>query len=364
MEASSSSSQKCSDTELDNKEQTTSERQVCGKTADLAINRDGEEHARIGNAKAVQDDGHQETVTYQCKKCDRKFARADNMKTHILTKHTESAVSCYTCSTKFKTSVALEKHLVKEYCPLQCDSCAKTFMQKVRLDSHKLVCMDGGFVKKECTFCGTVFSRRIDYERHKQHMRKRKGSYEFFCQDCGKRCCTYEMLKHHYNIETKGDTGHVRKSFEGETEKTGWWERNKALAKKNDEDPESDDDSNLKSKELNCEFCGTKFRWKANLKKHQREIYSTGGSFKFECGLCGDFSCTGKLAKAHFSSKHRNIECMDCGQVFNKKQHLNLHSKMKIPYLCSDCGKRFCNRQSFTIHMARVHFKLLERDWN
>ena len=68
MEASSSSSQKCSDTELDNKEQTTSERQVCGKTADLAINRDGEEHARIGNAKGVQDDGRKETVTYQFNK--------------------------------------------------------------------------------------------------------------------------------------------------------------------------------------------------------------------------------------------------------------------------------------------------------
>ena len=45
MEASSSSSQKCSDAELDNKDQATSERQDCEKTADLAINRDGEEHA-------------------------------------------------------------------------------------------------------------------------------------------------------------------------------------------------------------------------------------------------------------------------------------------------------------------------------
>jgi hypothetical protein len=41
---------------------------------------------------------------------------------------------------------------------------------------------------------------------------------------------------------------------------------------------------------------------------------------------CGDFSCTGKLAKAHFSSNHRKIECMDSGQVFNKKTNKKKHT--------------------------------------
>ena len=171
------------------------------------------------------------------------------------------------------------------------------------------------------------------------------------------------MLVYHRNIETK-DTGCVRKSFEGETEKSERWERNKALAKKNNDDPESNDSSNLKSNGLKCKYCGTKFCWEANLKKHKKEMFSSDGSFQIECELCVNFFCTGKLAKAHFNSKHRNIECLDCGQLFNRKQHLNLHTKMKIPYLCSDCGERFCNRQSFSRHMASVHFKLLERDWN
>ena len=72
------------------------------------------------------------------------------------------------------------------------------------------------------------------------------------------------MLVYHHNIETK-DTGCVRKSFRGETEKTERWERNKALAKKNYDDPESDDSSNHKSNGLKCKYCGTKFRWEANL---------------------------------------------------------------------------------------------------
>ena len=61
------------------------------------------------------------------------------------------------------------------------------------------------------------------------------------------------------------------------------------MAKKNDDDPESDNDSNLKSDVLDCEFCRTKFLWKADLKKHKKETFSGGGSFKFKCESCGDW---------------------------------------------------------------------------
>ena len=358
MEASSSFSEECSEPVLDNEEKASSD-------AGLAIHGDGMEQEQIENVTAVQDDGRQERVSYKCKICNRSFSRADNMKTHMLTKHLESAAvfCCNACGKLFKSSEGLEKHLVNNYCSLQCDSCAKTFKQKVRLNSHRKVCMDRGLVNQECNICGTLFLRKFNYERHKNHMKEHDGSYRFFCHWCGIRFCTFEMGQQHHR-EINRDTQHIRKSFKGETEKTRWWERSKAMAKKNDDDPESDNDTNLMSNVLDCEFCGTRFRWKADLKKHKKEIFSSEGSFKFKCELCGDFSCTGKQAKAHFSSKHRNFECLDCGQVFNKKQHLNLHSKMKMPYQCSDCGKMFCNRQSFTRHMGGIHFKLLESDWN
>ena len=104
MEARSSFSEECSDTVL-------SENQADGKTAaGLAIHGDGEEQERIGNVTAVQDDGRQERVSYQCKTCDRSFSRADNMKTHMLTKHLESAVfCCNACGKMFKKSEGLEK---------------------------------------------------------------------------------------------------------------------------------------------------------------------------------------------------------------------------------------------------------------
>ena len=126
------------------------------------------------------------------------------------------------------------------------------------------------------------------------------------CSSCGKTFKRKVRLVKHEHVCV--DFGFVRK---------------KALAKKNDDDPESDDSSNLKSNGLKCKYCGTKFCWESNLKKHKKEM--------FECELCGNFFCTGKLAKAHFNSKHRNIECLDCGQLFNRKQHLILHTKMKIP---------------------------------
>ena len=81
------------------------------------------------------------------------------------------------------------------------------------------------------------------------------------------------MLQQHHK-DIKIDSPHIRKSFEGETLKTRWWERSKALAKKNDDDPESDD-STLKSDVLKCEFSGKRFSWKAGLRK---EILTSGGS--------------------------------------------------------------------------------------
>ena len=178
MDARSSSSENISDTELDNIEKTISEKQV--DREEKAIGVYVEEHAEIGAEKTVQNDGHKKT--YECRKCDRKFSRGDNFHTHILNKHSGSAVACNTCGTKFKTSVDLfKKHLVKDYCPLQCSSCGKTFKQKVRLVKHEQVCVDFGFVRK------------------------------------------------------------------------------KALAKKNDDDPESDDSSNHKSNGLKCKYCGTNF---------------------------------------------------------------------------------------------------------
>ena len=117
MDAKGSSSQNISDTELDNIEEATSEKQVDrGETVDLAIDGNVEEHAEIDTEKTVQNDGHKKT--YECRKCDRKFSRGDNFHTHILNKHSGSVVACNTCGTKFKTSVALfEKHLVKEQGP-------------------------------------------------------------------------------------------------------------------------------------------------------------------------------------------------------------------------------------------------------
>ena len=107
MEARTSFTEECYDTVQDNKEQASSENLVHGKAAaGLAIHGDGgEEQEPIGNVKAVQDDGHQEKVSYQCKTCDRSFSQADNMKTHMLIKHLESEVfCCNACGTMFKTS--------------------------------------------------------------------------------------------------------------------------------------------------------------------------------------------------------------------------------------------------------------------
>lgn len=279
MAASSSSEGFSASTVLDNKEQASSLNLAHVSTAvSQGVQGDVGEQEQIGDVAAVQDPGPQMKLSHQCKRCNRSFSRADNLKAHMLNKHLDSSVfCCNACGKLFKTSESLEKHLTNNYCPFQCDLCAKTFKQKVRLDHHKQVCTDVKFVHKECNICGKLFKRKIDYERHKNHLKEHDGSYRFFCHWCGVRCCTFEMLQQLHS-DMKIDTPHIRKSFEGETEKTRWWERSKAMAKKNEDDPESDDSSH-KLDELKCEYCGARFSWKKDLKKHQKEIFSSPGVF-------------------------------------------------------------------------------------
>jgi hypothetical protein len=185
------------------------------------------------------------------------------------------------------------------------------------------------------------------------HREKTDGSYKFVCTFCGRKCCNSEMLKEHID-SSLGKPEHIWKNFEDLTEESFYWERIKKLSRK-----EEDLDSPMvdhKKERLECDLCGTKFRWKTNLMKHRKEACNSDGSRKHFCQICGSQFFTRKLLKAHDISTHREFAFLSCGKVFELKQNLDLHSKKRYPFLCTDCGRMFCNKQAFSRHMSHVHF--------
>jgi protein-arginine kinase len=267
--------------------------------------------------------------SFQCQKCGKEFVSKDNYNAHVLKKHMNSEACCTACGKNFRTSGALQRHLVNGYCSLQCDKCTKTFTRKLGLERHKKCCFMVETSTWNCKLCETNFSRKIDFERHIKHRETPDGSYKFFCTYCGRKCCNFDMLKEHIHSSV-GKPEHIWKNFEDETKESFYWERLKKLSRK-----EEDLDSHMvdhKKEMLECENCRTKFRWKKNLRKHKNEACNSDGSWIHLCQICESQFCTGKLLKAHDISTHREFACSFCGKVFALKQNFDFHSKKRSPF--------------------------------
>ena len=91
-----------------------------------------------------------------------------------------------------------------------------------------------------------------------------------------------------------------------------------------------------------CEYCGTNFSEKRNLKRH---IKSKIELTNFRCESCEFTTSRKDKLKAHIDSKHyqKKIKCLECSIEFNRNDNLERHMKkhvdisIRVPeLLCKD----------------------------
>ncbi|XP_060535624.1 zinc finger protein 814-like [Cylas formicarius] len=101
-----------------------------------------------------------------------------------------------------------------------------------------------------------------------------------------------------------------------------------------------------------CNHCHKGFRYKHNLTHHQR--YKCNKPPQFCCMFCEKrFTSKGYL-KIHVSQKH--TQCEKCLKIYKYKQNLKIHQKTnctrRASFICAVCGRRFSSQGFLRRHMA------------
>ena len=290
-----------------------------------------------------------ESFTY--KKCQKILNRWDSFETHLMT-HYDSDHTCLTCGKNFKSAVTLARHTGHEnICGLQCEKCAKTFTRRSSLLKHMKTCnLNELPLSWACDLCESTFTTPVDLERHRKLGNAPDGSAMYFCGRCKKKFCNFDLEFEHYtpngcvqnynpNLSNPYRCEKCGEDFVIESEfKKHFWKH-----------------IDQKDRKFQCDLCKTYFLWRKALTKHKNAIFDQEGKPYYLCDICGEQFCSTKQKKTHVITKHREKQCLNCGQVFSKKWNLDVHLRKQAKLSCKDCAKIFCTKVALQSHHYSDH---------
>ena len=300
-------------------------------------------------------DGDQD---FWCNNCGILYWSYNDLRDHILKKHTVSKMlqhkyqkdfkcfkttpkttntKCYECSSTFISVKKLHIHMESVHYGqfFACDECDETFTRKDSLYRHRVTSHRGeNFVGKfECKECEGTFTRKEDLTRHQIEVHSNNDEEKFVCKDCRKQFGRRVTLKRHIK------TVHLVCKYCG-----------KQFVKKKSLEAHMRGVHECEEKEHNrCDVCDKFFVDEDDYKRHEKSIKL--------CRFCPEKFCTSRALGAHINSKHTFIHCEFCGQEFSKRSNLDRHLRMRTskPKVCQVCGSVFCNYGTLSSHMIMDH---------
>lgn len=140
---------------------------------------------------------HEESITFKCPKCKRNYSDSDIFQTHV--EQCERQHVCDSCDSAFYRHDHLKRHkeTVHEKAVYHCHLCTKIFTSKFRLNYHISYTHEGKKKPKKeiiCDICGLSFEGTFKLNRH---MSVHTGNKAFKCSDCDKQYLDSNSLKNH-----------------------------------------------------------------------------------------------------------------------------------------------------------------------
>ena len=290
--------------------------------------------------------------TSVCKWCDRLFIESSELCSHVISDHNKDldddntvepvfiSHCCAICGLRYRSDKALAKHMASHDDSLPafaCSMCSGRYLSKSGLRCH-IRQIHSGDCPYPCELCGDWFASAADRSAHVE-----KHAPDL-CKLCGIRLCrrTYggtetevtmcnvcylEHLSSRDAVQIGGEAAVIKTEARG-----------------------GDQTSSLPMKYC-CSFCGIKFVWLSNLRRHERK----------------------HAAQNHRAestdSKASHFQCSYCGRVFSRagglRRHILRHiqpSRFQQPSVsCKLCGQRFLQKKSLSRHMRVAHTPSLAR---
>ncbi|KAL1490611.1 hypothetical protein ABEB36_013273 [Hypothenemus hampei] len=281
---------------------------------------------------------------FKCDKCSNSFSCKQNYEVHKKAVHDkEKPFKCYICNKEFAYACSLKSHMLghkdtsaTQSSEFSCDVCNKTFQHPSGLLYHKDT--EHGNRRFVCNKCDKSFKHRQLLLRHQLvHSDERP----FKCKQCNRQFKTKTHLLSHENIH-KGIRKYVCPMCGNRfLHKTSLW-------------------MHLKwhegNKPYKCNFCEKAFTQKGNLTEHIR-IHT--GEKPFTCNLCGVSFTTSSQCKVHMKrhTGEKPYTCQYCEKKFLHKDTFNCHIRRHLgdkPFQCSFCMKSFPEQWACTRH-ERIH---------
>lgn len=245
-----------------------------------------------------------------CEFCDLKFSFEIQLKIHKNAAHAQ-----------LKSEVTVKNVKIQELQAVESEK--ETKLEKKKVQKQKKIKTNAGEpVNLTCSYCGRVFSKIGNIDRHERTVHNGLPS-QYQCSDCGLKFKTTNNLKIHKHRH-KGQVS-----------------------------------------VLTCQPCDKTFSGMKTLGHHKRTFHGEEGYFP--CELCGKVKATARMLKSHMLYVHKGgVTCDLCGKSFKRQRSLTDHTLSKHPlaashlqsgeeetpkYPCNQCGKVKATENLLKNHM-------------